>query len=492
MSRRYPEPRWQTPLPVQVVGSWGPYVEAWARSELGIVLDRWQRRALNRALATDMTGRLVHRLYLISTGRQNGKTLLIRALIGWALTARVIPPWATIAGLAHDATQARIPYQAVAQDLAPMARRLGPVSRGGLNLTRYLGIRSETYGIHREYNTYSREARNAIRGTSNDLVLFDEVRTQIDLETWAAVEPTTTARRDPLILAISTAGNDRSVLLRMWFDRGLRIIDGAEEANGFGMTWYAPPDDMDPTDPRAWPLANPTIVDGRMDPTRIRDAIASLGPAAFRSERLNLWSEAVDEWLPPGLWQLLAAPAPDRAVGRIILAAEALPSWRRATVAAAIETDVGAWVGIAGELDASRTAAATVPPEHVIALLESLRGPWRPAGVAYSSQSTLAPHVEAWADGVGLAKIPLGPRQVRSASELFRSELIGRRLVHADDPLLAMQARAARTSRSLDAGDWYFSYSESTGEIDALRAAVWASWAVIAPDVPVAPPNIHV
>lgn len=491
MRRGYPVPRWQTPLPAGVVGSWGPDVEAWARRELGIVLDRWQRRALNRALACDSSGRLVHRIYLISTGRQNGKTALIRALIGWALTARVIPDWALIVGLAHDKTQARIPYQAVAQDLAPMARRLGPPSRGGLALTRYLGLRSETYGRHREYNTFSREARNAIRGTSNDLVLFDEVRTQIDEETWMAVEPTTTARPDPLIVLTSTAGSDRSVLLRSFFDRGLRIIAGAEPANGFGMTWYAPADGADPADPRTWPLANPSIADKRMDPTRIRDALTGLTPAAFRMERLNLWADALDEWLPPGVWDLTGLADQPDAVGRPILGVEAVPSWRRATVTVSWPTDSGAYVAIAGELDASRTTAATVTPRDVTTLLDQLKATFTPAGVTYSSTAAVAPTVKAWAEAARIRDMALGAKEIKAACELFRSELVGRRLRHAADPVLDRQKRAARPNVPIEAGGWFFSIRDSTGDIDAIRAAAWAAWGVISPPEPVIPPNIH-
>jgi hypothetical protein len=129
-------------MPAGVAGSWGPAVAEVARRVLGITLDRWQRRALNRALAYGPDGRLLHRLYLISTARQNGKTALVRALIAWALTFADGPEWHRILGLAHDRRQARLPYEAVMGDLGQLARRYGPVSRGGLSVTRYLGIRS--------------------------------------------------------------------------------------------------------------------------------------------------------------------------------------------------------------------------------------------------------------------------------------------------------------------------------------------------------------
>ena len=124
-------------MPGGVEGSWGPDVADWATAELGVDLDRWQRRALNRALATDSTGKLVHRMYLVSTGRQNGKTVIVRGLIGWALTAAWTPAWSRILGLAHDRAQARIPYEAVREDLQPIKRRF---PRAGLALTRYLGL----------------------------------------------------------------------------------------------------------------------------------------------------------------------------------------------------------------------------------------------------------------------------------------------------------------------------------------------------------------
>lgn len=484
--RRVPAPRWQTPLPPGVVGSWGPDVEAYARATLGITLDRWQRRALNRALAFDATGRLVHRLYVVSTGRQNGKTLLVRALIGWALTGRYGPAWAMLYGLAHDRRQAAIPYRAVLADLAPVARRVGPIGRGGLALTRYLGIRSAMYGRHREYHTGSREARDAIRGESIDLGIFDEVRTQRDYDTWSALEPTTTARPDPLILAISTAGDDRSVLLRDWFDRGRRIIDGTEAAAGFGMTWYAAPDDLAADDPRAWLAANPSIAEGRLDPDRIANAGHALTPAAFRSERLNLWSEAVDEWLPAGTWARTTGAQPGAHGRRIVLGVEVTPSWRRASVAVAIAGDDTAWSGVAAELDAGRPSAdrapaSSVSPAEVIAILDRAYDAWRPGAVVYSGAAAIAPHVASWALTRDVRTVALGGRELRAASELLRAELVGGRLAHADDPLLAIQARQARPSRPIEGGDWYLSVRESTGDVDALRALAWASWAAIAP-----------
>lgn len=464
-------------MPPGVVGSWGPDVSAYVRRELGVVPDRWQERAWNRILAYRADWSLVHRLYLLSTGRQNGKTLIVRGLVGWALTAAWMPDWSNILGLAHERPQARIPYDAVRDDLEPMRRR----TRSALRLTRYLGIRSDLWGHHREYNIGSRESRNSIRGTSNDLALFDELRTQVNFDTWNALEPTTRARPDPLIIGTSTAGDDRSVLLREWFERGRRILDGLEPADGFGMTWYAAPDGLDPGDPRAIRAANPAVAEGRVRFAPVAASVRTLSLSGYLSETLNLWTEGVDEWLPAGTWQATIAEQP-MAAQAVYFGVEAVPSWRRATVIAAIVTDSGVWVGVAGELDAERTGAASIAPARLSALVRRLAAEWNPAAIAYSSSAAAARNVAAAAEATSIPTVELGPRQVRAASALLRAELVGRRLSHADDLLLAQQARVARPSSPVEGGDWYISVRDSTGEVDALRACAWALFAAIAPD----------
>jgi hypothetical protein len=496
ISSPLPLPRWQTPLPESVRGSWGPFVADLAADLLGIRLDDWQQRAINRALATDEAGKLVHRSYLISTARQNGKTALVRSLIAWALTAQEGPPWHRIAGVAYDRAQAKLPYDAVLEDLRPLRRRVG----SELALTRYLGIRSDMHRRHREYHVFSAEARDALRGETVDLGIFDEVRTQRNYETWAALEPTTTARPQPLILAISTAGDDRSVLLRDWWERGRRIIEGVEIPHGFGMTWYAADDelaDLPHDDPRfvtALYQANPSLAEGRIDLQAILSGVAnSTGPAMVRGERLNLWTDAADEWLPPGLWNQRQAPQPANLDGtRIVLGVDAVPSWRRFSVGVGIMHDSGTWTGVAGELDAMRLESSTVEPQDAQQLIADLCRKWQPALLCGSGSHPIAPYIAAAGLATSTPVVLMTPRQIRAASQLLRSELIGARLTHGQDDLLYQQVRAARPNAPIEQGDWYLSIRDSLGEIDAIRACAWAAWGAIAPPEPVDVPQVFV
>ena len=479
----YPPPRWQTPLPRGVAGSLGPDVAAYARRRLGVTFDRWQRVGLDRALVVDARGDLIHDAYLLSAARQNGKTAIARSVLGWALTDPSSPAsWRLLMGLAHDATQARIPYEAVRADLAPLV----PAYPGLLNLTRYLGIRSRVLGGERSYLTGTREARNALRGYTVDLALFDEVRTQRDWETYAAIAPTMTARPDPFLLALSTAGDDRSIVLRALFDRGVRVASGDEPPGGLGMSWWALPEGADHRDERAWPAANPALAAGRLGVSTLRAALATMPEDVWLREHGNLWTSGSEEWLPAGTWARTAAAHPaDRT--RVVLGVEVVPTWHRASILAAIATDAGAWVGVVGEVAPSTGALS---PAQLVAAVAQAYADWRPQAIAYSSAAAAAPHVAAWCEASDVVAIALHGGQLRAASELFRAELVGGRLGHADDPLMAAQVRAARPSGSLSAGGWYFSLRLSTGDIDALRAAAWAAWALLAPEEPSAVPQL--
>ena len=432
----------------------------------------------------------MHREYLVSTARQQGKTALVRSLLGWALTTDVGPAWALLYGLAYNRAQARIPYDAVRADLAPIARRLGPEARGGLAVTRYLGIRSAVAGWRREYHVTSREARDALRGYSIDLAIFDEVRTQRDEETYAALKPTVSARPEPLIFEISSAGDERSILLRALWERGRRVIEGAEPAEGFGMSWYAADDGDAPDDPATWRKSSPALVEGRaFGEATVRDELRALTPATFRRERLNLWADAADEWLPPGVWARQTGELPE--TRRLVtLAVEAAPDWSHATIAVAVEPadDAPAFVGVAAELVAE--PGSTVDPDALLEALDRIRGAWSPARVVWSRSASAAPALRAWAEAADLPTLELTAGDLRSASELFRAELVGSRLVHADDPLLGVQARRARPSGRLDAGSWYFSIRESRGAIDAIRAAAFAAWACLSPAARPSQPEI--
>lgn len=477
---KLPVPRWETPLPPGYDYSWGPTVAAWSTVNLRdslnrpLLLDVWQRRVLTRALACDADGNLAHRLYLVSTGRQNGKTVVIRPVAGWGLTDS--PLWKTIRGLAYDRQQARIVYDAIYDDAvrprSPMAKRL--------HATKMRGIRGPG---GRDYRVASKDAGNALRGHTIDLALWDEVLTQRDDTVWATLLPAMSAVRFPFALGASTAGTDRSILLRAWYERGVRICRELEAPGAFGMTWYGADDGASPDDRLAILAANPGIASGRITWATIAAERGLLTPDAFRRERLNVWTDAADEWLPPGVWARQGRP--DQGIRadspRIVLAVDASPSWKRATLTVAARiSETHTHVAIAGELDALRlgSAGGHVAPASLAELVSTAIATWHPELLVWDAMSAVGAYAPEWAGD--LPTLALNGGQVRQACGAFYGALVGGELTHSADPVLTAQAHAARRS---DTGDsWRLSRKASSVDIDAILSATFAAFGSITLD----------
>ena len=76
------QPALESPQSPLAAYSYGPLVANWSKRRLGIELGPWQKYAVNRVLEADTAGNLLARLALISVGRQNGKSVIVRAVVG--------------------------------------------------------------------------------------------------------------------------------------------------------------------------------------------------------------------------------------------------------------------------------------------------------------------------------------------------------------------------------------------------------------------------
>jgi len=444
---------------------------AHARKAYGLQLLLWQQDVLNHALACDPSGALAHRLVVASTGRQNGKTALCRALIGWGMEARPMPlSWATIMGVAYDRKQATRLYHDVAADLA---------NRPGMAVTAYQGIRSAD---GRYYDVASRQARDNLRGVSIDLAVFDEVGLQRTTALWAALLPTIVTRPMPLILGISSAGDPHSVLLREWFDRGVAVTEGRGEAAGFGMSWYAPDANAQADDPASWVAGNPAMAEGLLSEAAVRLELASTLPSDFRRERLNLWADASTDWLPPALWRSLARADAHIDTNRpVVLAVDVVPSWERCTVVVAgylVGLDIP-HVAIAGEVDALRDGHDRLAPSDLLTVARVAVERWKPSMVVYDRAAGAASHLEG-AGAAGWPVVPLDQRKLAAASMAFEAHALGGELSHSGDDVLGMHLRAS--ARSPLGDSWRLSRRQSAGHIDSIVAAAMALYALTRPD----------
>jgi hypothetical protein len=286
----------------------GADVARWAKLHLDVDLYPWQVGALTGMLEVDSDQALRHRWALVSTARQNGKTRgLLAPLVGWWLTEGRV--WRgddaqQVISCAHKI--------GVAEDVA---RTLFPVLEESFGFKTFVSAgRMEAH--HPDGARWRIEAANARagHGTSNDLVIADEIW-KIDSEVIeTGLLPTQRARPNPFALFVSTAGTEQSQFFMRWRERGIAAIEAGEPGRLYMAEW-SPPSNAMADDRQYWHLGNPAIGLGALTLQDLEDEYAQPDRDNFMRSSLNLWTSAVGSWLPPGTWEKLTTTDPMPAGG---------------------------------------------------------------------------------------------------------------------------------------------------------------------------------
>jgi phage terminase large subunit-like protein len=437
--------------------TWGPVVADFAARRMGLVLTPWERFAVNRALEVDpATMRLRARELLLSVARRNGKTTLVRALLGWLLD--VSPLWEL--GLVTAPTEAQAYgtlWVELAADLAP------------------LGVTAQATGVRAGmgYDDSPRRLflisgrHDVARGRTFDVVVLDEAQTPgIDGGSWAALEPTTRTRRNGLLVATGTAGTERAELFRALYDRAiLAAAKPADDPRFLALVWEATSDDDD-----GILEANPGVRDGLLELDVLRATRRSLTPGRFAAETLNRWTFGTDySWAPPGAWDSCADPtssAPDDGVP--LFGVDVTPSWSRASIAAAVLDGERIQLELARDYPTADAAQVDELLDDVRGLLAKYRG----SRVGYDASSPVSSAMRDLQLELPGRVVELGGLAFRGACASFLGHVVARTIRHRADPVLDSAARLA--ARSEDAEAWRFVRRRSAGHIDALVAATIA------------------
>jgi hypothetical protein len=470
MAAKLVRPRWETPDPPGVVGTYGTRVIRWAKRELGVTLGPWQSYALRRALRFDRHGDLVHRIVLLSTARQNGKSVIVRTFYGWLLDeGRQLPAfagWTTLLAAAHDAKQARIIYRGVYTDLDGVPR-----IKAATRLTQYFGI--EAGGLM--LDTVTSQPGSA-RGLSAGAIAWDEMLTQRDWTMWEALAPTQSAQRSPIMLLTSTAGHADSVVLRAFYDRLKRQASGDETPDPtFYGAWWESADPAAGLDWKAISQANPALKDGRLTRAAIQSEYQLLPTDSWQRERLNHFVDVVVPGaFAPGVWSAIRLPSPLAALaGPFALGVDVQPGWDRATVCVAGVREDGR-VGVEVVRDLRAADGEPITASRIIAAVEGFPDLDQVQVIGYDQVSGGAAAFARAGIESGLPWKPLKPSEVVAAS-MDVTELIHSGRLAADDPLLDAQVGMVSRRAIGTEGAFRFSRAASGGAIDAFLAATFAA-----------------
>ncbi|MFN7019869.1 MAG: terminase large subunit [Phycisphaerales bacterium] len=274
----------------------------WARQPLR--LDAWQERDLIRPLfgwkRHDGTRR--YRRCDCWIPRKNGKSTLA-AGVALYLTWADGEPGAEVYGAASDREQAKLVFR----DAAAMARASEDLM-AELQVFRSSIVCPDTLSA---YSVLSSESENK-DGLNIHGLVWDEFHEAADQDLFDKLTTASAARRQPLMLVISTAGHDQTSLAYREYLRDRRILDGLACADDRLVVIYeaGPKDDW--RSEATWAKANPGWGSSvKPDYLRAQYAEARADPAreaAFKRYHLNIWTSQVTGWMDMDAWDRCGGP----------------------------------------------------------------------------------------------------------------------------------------------------------------------------------------
>jgi len=148
--------------------------------------------------------------------------------------------------------------------------------------------------------------------------IIDELHAHKTRSVVEVLETATSARRQPLIFEITTAGNDQTSICYEHHDYSRKVLDGTVEDD----TWFAYIAALDEgddwTDATTWAKANPNLgVSVKLDDLQRKCERAQQLPAAqnaFRRLHLNQWTQQTDRWIDLALWDENAGTVDEEAL----------------------------------------------------------------------------------------------------------------------------------------------------------------------------------
>ncbi len=261
----------------------------------------WQRRLVRETFARDpRSGRRLHRTAYWSTARKNGKTGLVAVI---ALDGLFDEDGAEVYSCAGEREQARIAFRAARRTV-----ELDPELSARLKLYRDA---IENPGNGSVYRALSSEAYSK-EGYSPTRVIADELHAWEDRELYDVMALAMGARRDPLMLIVTTAGlrTDRlggdSICYQL-YQYGCRLATGElSDPTFYFAVWEADEAD-DPFGRTAQRAANPglgKILDpSELDAQGLKAQQGGMALSQYLIKRLNRWVSTTDAALPPGAFE---------------------------------------------------------------------------------------------------------------------------------------------------------------------------------------------
>lgn len=279
----------------------------WAGQPL--VLETWQKAFFANLYGwkrADGTRRF--RTAYLRIPRKNGKSTLCAgvSLGGLFIDAE---PGAEIYGCAADKDQAKIVFSLASESVL----RDEALARRATIYKDAIEVRDPHTGIPSAfYRVLSAEAFTK-HGLNPHLVVYDELHAAPTRELWDVMRTGMSARQQPLMVAITTAGYDRESICWEQDQLAQHVADGTIEDEAFFPVLYGASAEDDWEDPKVWHAANPNLGVSKSreymeaEAKRAKNVPATLN--TFLQLELNVWTTQRSRAIDPNAWKACHVPA---------------------------------------------------------------------------------------------------------------------------------------------------------------------------------------
>ncbi|PPB87757.1 terminase large subunit [Acinetobacter soli] len=182
------------------------------------------------------------------------------------------------------------------------------------------GIEYSQYSVFQTETNSTLKALSQDRGGTKDglnvhAAIIDELHAHKTADMYDIVANGVAAREEPLILAITTAGDDTTSKCYQERQVVVDILRGkASHDQYFGMVFCLDRGD-DWQNPKVWPKANPnygiSVTEKYLNSVFEKVKVSPKQEGITRQKHLNEWVGAVDGWIAPSIWEAAKHEMPE-------------------------------------------------------------------------------------------------------------------------------------------------------------------------------------
>ena len=263
-----------------------------------LLLEDWQKKIVGDLFGWKQeNGLRKYRTALIQLPRKNGKTTLASS-IALLMLFMDKERGSEIYCAASDRAQSGLVFE-IAKGMILNNKELTSRAKVFRN-----SITNESKGNY--FQAISSDS-NTKHGFNSNCVIYDELHTAKNRDLWDTLTTSTGSRREPLIIAITTAGYDKNSICYEVYNYAKQVQENIIEDESFYSCIYEADQDDDITSEETWKKANPNYGVSLRKEYMKREAQRAIDLPSYRNSflrlMLNIWTDSVQSWIGHDEWQ---------------------------------------------------------------------------------------------------------------------------------------------------------------------------------------------